>query len=258
MRLHLDLETRCELDLVKVGARNYTRHPSFEILSAAVAFGRDSVYVYERLPDLPWLDYPIHAFNAPFERECLAGVGIKIPASQFRCTMYHAYCRGFSGGLAAVGAQVGIPQDKAKIAAGGRLIAKFCKPRRPSRANPDLWWTKETAPEDWAQFLEYNRRDVEAEREIARVLDEWPLTEEEHNHWFWDQAVNDRGLPVDYRLAQKAAWECERWRVRYLDELATITGLENPNSRDQMLAWARGQGYTGPDLRADTIREILK
>ena len=37
MRLHLDLETRCEADLKKVGLRRYVTDPSFEIILTAWA-----------------------------------------------------------------------------------------------------------------------------------------------------------------------------------------------------------------------------
>ena len=258
MNLHLDFETRCEADLPKVGLMNYVNHPTFKVLLTAWSEGDGDVHLYEGLPPLPWHRYLIHAFNAPFERAVLASQGVEPPASQFRCTMYHAYCRAFSGGLADVGEQVGIPKDRAKLATGSRLINKFCKPRKPSRDNPDLFWTPQTAPEEWELFKEYCRQDVVAERTIAEILSEWPLQKGEEDLWVWDQEVNLRGLPVDTAFAFQAARECDHWREEYLRELKAITGLANPNSRDQMLNWAREQGYPEDNLRADTVREYFK
>lgn len=259
MRVHLDFETRCELDLKEVGLRRYVSHPSFAILMTALALDEDPVRWYVGLPGLPWrrLADEYHAFNAPFERACLSRCGIDIPVERWRCTMVHAYSRGFSGGLANVGKQIGLPQDKQKLARGSRLIAKFCKPRRPSKDNPDRFWTMETAPDDWEEFREYNRQDVVAEREIARRLSAHPLTEGELDLWYWDQRINANGLPLDVEFVRSAAELDKYYRAQYLDEMKQITGLENPNSRDQLLAWAQERGYPHSDLTAGSIDSFL-
>ena len=172
MRLHLDFETRCEADLKKVGLRNYVSHRTFEIALTSWALDDGLVGVREGFPCLPDFD-TLHAFNAPFELACLERYGVRVPREKVRCTMAHAYGRGFSGGLADVGAQVGIPEELQKMKEGSRLVSKFCKPRRPSKKNPDTFWEPETAPDDWERFKQYNRLDVEAERAIWHKLNEW-------------------------------------------------------------------------------------
>ena len=117
MRLHLDLESRCEADPRKVGLRNYVSHPTFEIILTAWALDDGTVEVHEGFlspPGLPLFD-TLHAFNAPFELACLERYGVRVPREKVRCTMAHAYGRGFSGGLADVGAQVGIPEELQKM-----------------------------------------------------------------------------------------------------------------------------------------------
>jgi len=259
MRLHLDLETRCEADLKKVGLRRYVTDPSFEIILTAWAVDDGPVEVREGFPGIPVDFKTLHAFNAPFELACLTRYGAHVPLSKVRCTMAHAYGRGFSGGLADVGDQVGIPDELRKMREGSTLITKFSKPRRPSAKNPDRFWAKETAPEDWERFKEYNRNDVEAERAIWRVLDdEAPWTPEEQATWELDREINDRGLPVDVALAQTAVDTAAAEKQRIEARCKQITDGISPSQVGALLAWCQERGYTETDLGAETIQRWLK
>jgi len=113
--------------------------------------------------------YTIHAFNANFERNILRYVlGINLPINRFRCTMIHAYSLCFSGTMANVGQQVGLPEDKQKLKTGNKLIGKFCK-YQPANQKVARW-TPKTAPELWADFKAYGIQDVETERYIETHL----------------------------------------------------------------------------------------
>ena len=265
-KVHIDLETYSEAPFGKkkdaVGLDVYAKHPSTEILMYAYAQEQDPVIWFEgpigvslrtlaQDPNIQW-----HAFNAPFERTILREVaGIDIPIERWRCTMVHAYHLGFSGTLGDVGKQLGIPEDKQKLARGRYLINKFCSPA-PRNHLTDRY-TIENAPDDWFEFKEYNIQDVVAEREIGMLLDRYPMPQSEWDLWFVDQRINDRGLPVDRELVE-AALEVYHDEKRHLTQLLKErTGLANPNSRDQMLAWLRGWGYPYDNLQADTVRDAL-
>src|SRR5690606_31075889 len=69
--------------------------------------------------------------------------------------------------------------------------------------------TAETHPEEWERFREYAIRDVESLREIDRSLPGWNYQGEELALWHLDQKINDRGLPVDLKLARLAAKLCD-------------------------------------------------
>ncbi|HHB13206.1 MAG TPA: hypothetical protein ENK62_08410 [Chromatiales bacterium] len=177
--LSLDFETYCDLDIGDVGLDNYVRHPSFEVLLCAWAVDDQSVHLWspaegEPMPEplrILLFDSSVllRAFNAPFEQETLRhGLRIDTVDTRWRCTMVEAYAASFTGGLEEVGAQIGLPQDKRKIAEGRRLIHRFCKPA--PRNHKARRYTHETHPEEWARFREYCRQDVVAEREIARRL----------------------------------------------------------------------------------------
>lgn len=130
--VHVDFETFCKLNIKKVGADRYARHPSCELLLTAWAVGIEPVTQEERHPAglLTFLErYPkakIAAFNARFERLIFWHVlGLQLPISRFYCVMSHAYALGFFGTLRDVGEQLELPQDQQKIKGGTRLVNKF-------------------------------------------------------------------------------------------------------------------------------------
>ena len=67
--------------------------------------------------------------------------------------------------------------------------------------------------EDWRRFIEYNRWDVELERQVGAKLARFPLPEDEWRLWHLDQRINARGLPIDRALVTAAR-----------RALATLTG----------------------------------
>lgn len=277
MYLFLDYETRSKLPIKKTGGRRYAQEA--EVLMAAWFFSEDpappppaeyEVQQWDRysapLPPAELME-AMHspevtksAFNAPFEieisRNCF---NTPIYLEQWRCTMAWAYARAFTGRLGDVGLALGLPASLVKDPIGGKLIQRFCVPRKPSRDNPREFF--ELNDEDdagrWNQFLFYNRQDVVAEIAIAHELRAHPLTPAEQALWVWDRKVNDRGLPIDVTFAEKAAGIVGEAAERYLDEIAYITGLLNPNSRDQVLKWLQARGVKIDNLRAETLEGML-
>ena len=266
---HTDIETFATVPFGKkkgsVGLDVYAKHHETEILMGAWGVDQEPV---QQTDDVDYYlrvvrgaaavpDVLFHAFNAPFERTLLREVGgIDIPIERWRCTMVHAYMMGFTGGLADVGKQMGLPQDKQKLAAGGRLIDKFCSPA-PRNHIADRY-TKENAPEDWDRFCEYNSQDVITERELGMLLARYPIPQQELELWFMDQRINDRGLPIDRELVD-AALEIYHAEKRHLTaELKKITGLQNPNSRDQLLNWCHIRDYDIPNLKEETVTAHIK
>ncbi len=270
MRVHLDFETYAEVDLGKRGLKNYLACPRFEVTLTALAFDDGPVVQWEGFPGemLRFLalceGFTWHAFNAPFERGCLSRYGVQVPPDRWRCTMSHAYCRAFSGGLKDVGAQIGLPVDKAKLDDGRKLVLKFAKPA-PKNHNVARY-TKENSPEAWDRFMLYNRQDVVAEREVWRYLNRYPWTPEEQRLWELDQRINLRGVPVDVAMAtaaiDKAAeakkqLDLECRKLTSHDPRAPAFGI-GVNQTALLLQWLRGEGYESNDLKAETVREALE
>jgi DNA polymerase len=262
LRVHLDFETRCAIDLRQHGLARYVAHPSFEVLLTAVAVGDAPVKLYRGFPRAELVALSelgtFHAFNARFEQAVCESQNLYLPDRQWHCTMVRAYQLGFSGGLAAVGAQLGLDEDKRKRADGSRLVAKFCSPRRAGRTRSDPWWTSENAPEDWERFELYCMQDVETERIIERALRFWagPESEYERRLWAMDCRIDRRGMPVDVPLIS-AALGAGTLIADGLDRrVREIAGL-SPAQTGKLLQWCQERGYPGDALSAESIQEFL-
>lgn len=272
LEAHLDFETFSELDLKKVGAYRYAEHPSTEILLAAYALGDGPIKLWspaegEEMPAdlIEILDNPeveIRAWNANFERCIISnklanGAQRALPA-RFRCAMVETMALGLPGKLETACGAIGVPEDKTKAKDGARLIRKFCRPRKPSKNNPVTRWLPAAATEDWAKFRAYCINDVEAERWILNKTKVWRQPDREHKLWVLDQEINDRGVPVDMELVRAAIAMGTEHKQALLQRATEITGLANPNSRDQLLAWLNSEDAELDDLRKKTVANTLK
>ena len=195
------------------------------------------------------------AFNAQFERVMLRDcLKIDIPIERWHCTMVHGFALGFSGGLGAQAQAVGV--DQQKMEEGRKLIQRFSKPQPDNRKVRR--WTRDNDPENWALFGAYCRQDVETERALQEFYDQYPLPDQVWADWELDQLINDRGLPVDRRLVDQALLYADETRKSLLDEIYDLTGLQNPNSNTQLLAWLQDHGLDIDNLQAATVARKLK
>ena len=267
--LHLDFETRSEVDLKKCGSDVYANHPSTEVIIATWAINDSPVKLWQH-PDGNFpselseaiLDpeVQIRAFNAPFEEGVINSVlQTPVPTTRFHDVMVHAYALGFSGGLDSVGQQIGIAEDQQKLSSGKRLITKFCKPRRLSAANQDKYWDWVNAPDQWQQFCDYGLQDTVAEMAIDAFCEgTLPMPEDERALWLLDRQINARGLPIDMNLVGGALVVEAHEKTRLKHQLIAITTLDNPNSGPQMLGWIKEKGILLPNLQKATVAEFLK
>lgn len=266
--LSIDIETYSETDLPSCGVAKYVEDPAFEILLFGYSVDYGPVNVIdlvngEEIPDeimqaLHDPDVEKTAYNAPFERTCLGKVYGYMEPEQWDDTMVLASECGLPLGLKAVGEALGLGEDKAKMKVGSDLIRKFCQPRKPTKSNPKTRLGKEDAPEDWSTFIEYNRRDVEVENTIRKMLLKWRPDKSEHDLWVLDQHINDKGMGVDLVLAANAIEIGEAYRDRLLNKAQEISGLDNPNSTEQIKAWLREQeGVTITSLNKKVVADVV-
>lgn len=258
-RLRIDIETRCALDLRTSSVYAYAAHPTFRVLMASWSLNggpvTDVVGQDEVLHEVPGLwdpDVVKVAHNAQFERVCFSsarlGPGRFLPPAQWHDTLAVAAERGYPGKLGDLAKWLGGQQ---KDEAGTRLINLFCKPRRDGG-----WNGPHTHPEQWVEFVDYCHQDVVTLVDVDERLGDFP-TVRERDAWIADQEINDRGVRVDVELALAAvdAVEDNAWRAEL--EITSLTGVENPNSREQLFSWVRRSGLPLPDLRAETIEAAL-
>ncbi|HEO6041840.1 TPA: DNA polymerase [Streptococcus agalactiae] len=276
--LSIDLETYCEVDLRKSGVYSYAEDDSFEILLLAVSVDNGPVTVYdltkENLPDqilqalvndsiIKW------AFNASFERICLSNwlkkhhpkllsEGFLSPNS-WRCSMVWSAYLGLPLSLEGVGTVLKLKEQKLKE--GGDVIRYFCLPCKPTKINGGRKRNfPHHAPDKWAAFINYNKRDVEVEVELAikNKLRNHPVPDFLWEEYHQDQNINDRGIGIDVDFVKAAITIDEESKSKIQEELKELTGFENPNSVLQMIGWLREHGVTTNSLDKKAVKELLK
>ena len=266
MVLAVDLETYSSVDLAKCGVFRYTQAEDFEILLFGYAFDDNEVQVIDlaRGEDIPkeimeaLTDPNIlkHAFNAAFERTCLAKhFGTPMPPEQWRCSQAHALTLGLPSSLKNV-AEV-LKLENQKMDEGRALIRYFCNPCKPTKANGGR--TRNLPhhdPAKWHLFKMYCKQDVVVERDIRKKLDRYPM--QELKLWFLDQKINDYGIRIDTKLVKNAI-ECDKMhQEKLMKEAIHLTGLENPNSPAQLKTWLEDKhGIKVDSLAKAKVEELL-
>lgn len=269
--LAIDLETfNSAVDIKKAGGYRYAETCS--ILLFGYAYDDEPVQVVDMacgeeiprfvLSDLLNPDVLKIAFNAQFERTVLThylrqlGMLPKdewLDARQWMCTMVLALTLGLPGNLADLGEALGLSEDEKKMDTGKALIRIFCCDKKYSKKpEEDL--------ERWKLFIEYNRRDVEVERQIRKMLWKYRQSEFEHELWALDQRINDRGVTIDAELARNAIVLNEEVKDEVVAEMREITHLHNPASGPQLKLWIQqNEGLFEPisSLTKETIPDLI-
>lgn len=268
--LSIDLETYSSVPIGKAGLYKYVQSPDFEILLLAYSVDGEPPLLVdlaqgEILPD--WLYQAIyspefikHAYNAAFEWYCLSKFyGIILPVEQWRDTMLHGLYCGYTAGLDATGKALGLPAEKQKLATGKALIRYFCVPCNPTQANGGRTRNlPKHDPDKWELFKTYCRGDVTTEMEIERRLSNFPVPPDVEKQWQTDLLINSRGVTVDMDMVQGALYIGDTTREKLMTEATNITGLENPNSIQQLMGWLEPRvDDRVTDLRKETVATML-
>ncbi len=254
----LDVETKSEADLLKVGAWNYSKHPTTEMICLAwTHLEGDQIksWVPGEMPptDLSWFisrGVPIEAHNVSFEQAMWDNVLVPrhgfppIKPEQWRDSMAVACYYALPASLDKLTLALG---GEGKDPKGARLISKYSKLHLKTAK-------KEIPPEDLQAFIDYCKDDVALEAGISRFLGELP--ERELKLFHLDRAMNMRGLHLDVdgiHSARKVV--SERWQD-YATRFRELTGF-SPNQVKQVRDWLASQGLDLPNLQKDTITEAL-
>ena len=284
--MSIDLETYSDIDITKCGAYKYAESDYFEILLFGVSVNGGPVKVYdlacgdtipeEILAALSDENITKWAFNASFERICLSNWlkrhcpehfrGYSIPEdpaskyldpSSWKCTMIWSAYMGLPLSLEGVGAVLKLQDQKLKE--GKDLIRYFCKPCKPTKANGGR--TRNLPQHDsekWILFKEYNRRDVEVEIAIKQKLARFPVPDFVWDEYHLDQEINDRGIMIDPEFVSNAIAFDERSRASLMSKMRDITGIDNPNSVQQMKEWLSDRGVEMESLSKKEVAKFVK
>lgn len=247
--LNLDLETFSWED-IKNGSAKYSE--GMIIMLLGYSFNFEPVEVIDltiwqeqgKTPEQIWWLLPVRLRNAfldatvikqsanvNFERTQLNKYfNIYIPPEQCHCTLVHAGMAGFPIKLETCAKALGLDQLKQSI--GKALIRIFCIPDKDgNRIYPSEF------PEKWLQFIEYCRQDIVVEQGIAKAIAWYKITPLEHEIWCMVERKNERGVKVDMQLIDSCIYLDTIYRQKLLKEAVDLTGLANPNSRDQLKKW---------------------
>lgn len=269
--LHIDLETYSSVDLMSCGAYKYIESEDFEILLFAYAVDDHPVRVID-LKNGETIPLPIQvlirdpsivkcAHNAVFERLCLSKYFKEhFGADQWHCSLVHAMMLGLPASLKDVGSALGLAEDKQKLKTGTALINYFCKPCKPTKVNGQRTRNlPEHAPEKWQLFIEYCQRDVETEREISNKLAKFPIPENEHKIWCWDQRTNDYGARIDMELVKSVLQFGIQNEQAMLAECERLTNGINLHSINQLKTWiGKKENRTIDKLDKNAVQELLQ
>lgn len=265
-KLSIDIETFSDIDLIKCGVYKYADSPAFEILLFAYSIDDGEINIIdlvngeelpEEIAEAIKSDTVIKtAFNAQFERVCLSKhLGILLDPSSWYCTAVQAAELSLPSSLADVGAALGL--ERQKMTEGKELIKYFCVSCKPTKSNGGRTRNMPgDAPEKWALFKEYCKRDVDVERQIAKKLEMYPISESEHRLYVLDQRINDRGVLVDLELARQAVKLNSIQTAVATEQAYTLTGLENPNSVAQLKAWLTENGVEIESLSKKAVAAL--
>lgn len=246
-RLHIDIETYSPVDLPKAGLYAYAEQ--VELLLFAYAWDDEPVQLVDvAMGEAIPADVVEHimsggecwAHNAQFERVCLSTHFMFdgfLPPDNWHCTAVMASTAGIPANLDGAAKALGLAHQKDKN--GKALIRYFCLPCKPTKTNGER--TRNLPghdPAKWTLFGSYCIQDVEVEREIHKTLErEFDAIPDERRAYVLDQAINDRGIPVNMRLVNRAIEIDDTYRSELEEEATRITGLNNPNSIADLKRW---------------------
>lgn len=251
MKVHFDFETYSEAD-IKHGAWVYSEHQTTEVLCMAYAYDNGPVMLWlpgDTLPDFVNApnDYDLFAHNSFFEMSIWLNTQQWPTPSldRWNDTAAMAAAMALPRSLGGCGESLGISKDLQKSKRGAYLVQRLCKPQRGKRLH-DAALLRE--------LYDYCKQDVEAERAICRALR--PLSDTERQVWLLDQKINLRGVPVDLDAVQDVIAIHSLLHEDQMRELTRLTGLDNPNSRAQFMAWLSSQGVEVEDVKRSTLEQL--
>ena len=284
--ISIDIETYSDRDLKKCGVYKYAESPNAELLLFGYSINNGPVtvidvaqgeevpeYILKALTDdniIKW------AYNASFERIFLSvwlkrnypqyfvsysidedTVSNYLDPSAWRCSLVWGAVMGLPLSLKGIGAVLKL--DEQKMSEGSDLIRYFCVPCKPTKSNGGRTRNlPEHAPEKWATFVAYNKRDVEVELSIKEKLKNFPVPEFLWDEYHLDQEINDRGIGVDMKLVTNAIAFDERSKGTISSQMKDMTDLENPNSVVQMKALLAENGIETETLGKKAVAELMK
>lgn len=266
--LHIDFETRSELDLIQVGQHNYARHSSTDVWCMSWAIGGEEPRIlastrFDHDEAGAALEHVEHggrvvAHNAPFELAIWNQIMVprygwpELKPEQTYCTMAMAYAMGLPGALEDAALALGL--HMLKDAEGRALMLRMSRPRSFLPYGTPVWWED---ADKLTRLYAYCQQDVRVERELeTRLL---PLSDKERQVWLMDYAINQRGVAVDLETTKAAIAMAETVKEKCSDELTKITGgaVQSITAVAAFKEWIAAQGVVVDSLAKQDVVDLL-
>lgn len=283
-QLHIDIETFSKVDLTKSGVYRYAEESEILLFGYSVDDGPVIVADLTQGEKIP--EEIIHAladpsilkssFNASYERILLSswlrnngyshlvGYGKSDESTRnylspdgWICTMVWCSYLSLPMSLEKAGEVLGLESQKMKE--GKDLIRYFCTPCKPTKTNGGRVRNMPSdSPAKWSIFKAYNRRDVEVEIALQKRLSGYPVPESEWENYRLDQTINDRGIGIDMPMVTSAIRIAEDTSSKLIEDMRLLTGVENPNSVQQLKTWLGEQGMQVSSLGKKELAALIK
>lgn len=258
--------------MAKIGSYKYSRHKSTSVLCCAYAindeptklipfedfnnafFGTYSSALAEIYDYANSGNITFNAHNATFERNMWHNVLVRycgaprIPIARWRCTL--AKCAFYSLPKSLDDAAHALELGH-KFKEGKKAMMRLTKTKEPSATDPSIWVSD---PAKFNLCYEYCKGDVDLEREIDNTLPDLP--EREQLIWYFDQNMNDRGIPID---VEGVALVQEKFNEFMDASAAEFTRLTNctPKQVIEFRNWLSAWGLKTTSVDAEHVIQML-
>ena len=261
--IDLDIETRSELDLRKVGVFKYATHPSTDIWCVALSIDGGPIQLWHPGEPLPFRKAPrkVRGHNVIFEYLIWTHVlharygWVKILFEICDCTMVRALPLALPPKLENLAPALGL--EHRKDPSSQRLMLSMARPAKPRKGQDQTCIHWHDDPEKIERLGQRCISDVEIEQEADSYLP--PLPRAEWKLWQLDYRINAYGFKIDRQLAEAARRIAEQAGPEIDLELSQLTNgaVTAIGQVGRMLPWVQARGFRGQSLEREVIEKQL-
>lgn len=263
--LHIDFETKSDINLVKNNAWVYSEGKQADIICMAYKMNNEPVGIWEPGETIPAelnkADYVI-AHSALFEYAIIHNIGVPkygfpealLDYTKYICTAGMCRSAGLPGGLEKAGQALQIKHKK--LDSGKKLIQKYCLPKK-NRTTGELYFI-ELEGQDKKDMFEYCKYDVFAEHDIYEALKNLPNNKLERKAFLLDFYRNIRGLNVNIETVNKIVPFIANKNEEIIAKVEKLYPGFNVNSNVQLKKFLSSEGFPVTDAQEKTLTDIYK
>lgn len=268
--IHIDFETRSQIDLKACGLYRYAEDISTDVLLACFKGDGEgpTMQWFRREPVPPRIVKAVEsgeefcAHNAAFEMALWAHVLADRhgwpecpPPERWVCTMAQAYAHGIPASLEMAAKTCGLPVQK--DIEGYRLMLRMCKPL-PLKKDDEpgtVRWLEDA--ESLKRLAQYCVIDVVVAEKLHHRLRKLPKSEREI--WAVGQRINKRGVLIDSEAGDAIAGVCAKAIQDCGRELARITGgaVDGVSQAARLTTWLASRGYASGVTKSE-VADLLE